>query len=164
PAGNGIAVVTFGGGGGVLAADQSVRSGLALPMLTAPTRERLRALVPPIAAIENPVDLTPQVYNQAQWFAHFAEALDVIATDPGIHSILLQFGPMAQRAMDVAQVVCDFRRRTSKPVCLGWPLAPRGVPEFLRECGVYVFTEYARAIAVLGQLARRHAVVASDIR
>src|SRR5438445_10321349 len=90
PAGNGIAAVTFGGGGGVLAADQSVRSGLAMPMLTAPTRERLRALVPPIAAIENPVDLTPQVYNQAQWFGHFAEALDVIAADPGIHSILLQ--------------------------------------------------------------------------
>lgn len=164
PAGNGIAAVTFGGGGGVLAADQAARNGLVMPLLTAATRDKLRPLVPPIAAIDNPVDLTPQVFNQAEWFAHFAEALDVIAADPGIHSILLQFGPMAQRAMDVAQVVCDFRRRTSKTVCLGWPLAPRGVPEFLRQGGVYVFTEYARAIAVLGQLARRHAVGASDSR
>ena len=163
PSGNGVAAVTFGGGGGVLAADQAARNGLAMPMLIAATRERLRVLVPAIAAIENPVDLTPQVYNQAEWFARFADVLDVIAADPGIHSILLLFGPMAQRAMDVAQVVCDFRLRAAKTVCLGWPLAPRGVPEFLRERGVHVFTEYARAIAVLGQLARRHAVVASEI-
>jgi acyl-CoA synthetase (NDP forming) len=163
PLGNGIAAVTFGGGGGVLAADQAARHGLVMPMLTAATRERLRPLVPPIAAIENPVDVTPQVFNRAEWFAHFAEALEVIAADPGIHSILLQFGPMAQRAMDIAQVVCDFRRRTAKTVCLGWPLAPRGVPEFLREQGVYVFTEYERAIGVLGQLARRRVAIASDI-
>ena len=163
PSGNGVAAVTFGGGGGVLAADQAARHGLAMPMLTAATRERLRPLVPPIAAIENPVDVTPQVFNRGEWFAHFAEVLDVIAADPGIHSILLQFGPMAQRAMDIAQVVCDFRHRTAKTVCLGWPLAPRGVPEFLRERGVYVFTEYERAIGVLGQLARRHAAIASDV-
>lgn len=163
PAGNGIAAVTFGGGGGVLAADQSARHGLVMPMLTTPTRDKLRTLVPPIAAIDNPVDLTPQVFNQSEWFAHFGEALDVIAADPGIHSILLQFGPMAQRGIEVAQAICDFRERTEKPVCFAWPLAPRGVPELLRRRGVYVFTEYARAIAVLGQLARRHPVAAGEI-
>ena len=155
PSGNGIAAVSFGGGGGVLAADQAARQGLVMPMLTTPTRDRLRPLVPPIAAFDNPVDLTPQVYNQAQWFGHFGEALDAIAADPGIHSILLQFGPMAQRGLEVAEAICDFRERTPKTVCIAWPLAPRGIPDLLRRRGVYVFTEYARAIAVLGQLARR---------
>jgi len=162
PSGNGVAVVTFGGGSGVLAADQAADRGLALPMLDASTREKLRPLVPPIAAIGNPIDLTPQVYNQPQWFAHFAETLDAIAADPGIHAVLFLFGPMALRGQEVAQVVCDFRERTGKCVCLGWPLAPRGVPEYLRSRGVHVFIEYARAIAVLGKLARRHAAAASD--
>ncbi len=163
PAGTGVAVVTFGGGGGVLAADQAARNGLVMPLLTAGTREALRPLVPPIAAIANPVDLTPQAFNRAEWFARFPRALDVIATDPAIHSVLLQFGPMAQRGMDVARATCAFSRRTRKTVCFAWPLAPPGVVEFLREQGVYVFIEHARAIAVLAQLARRHAVVARGI-
>ncbi len=163
PAGNGVAVVTFGGGGGVLAADQAARNGLVMPLLAAQTRDALRPLVPPIAAIENPVDLTPQAFNRAEWFGRFPQALDVIAADPAIHSILLQFGPMAQRGMEVAMAICDFSQRTSKTVCFAWPLAPRGVPELLHEQGVYIFTEHARAIAVLAQLARRHEVVASEI-
>ena len=163
PAGNGVAIVTFGGGGGVLAADQCARQGLATPLLTQATRERLRPLVPPIAAIENPVDLTPQVYNNGDWFARFGEALDVIAADPGIAAILLQFGPMAQRAIGVARTICDFRRRTGKPVCLAWPLAPREVPEYLRAEGFTVFTESARAIVMLGKLARRHADAARPV-
>ncbi len=164
PDGNGIAAVSFGGGGGVLAADQAARQGLTMPAFTAPTLDKLRPLVPPIAAIDNPVDLTPQVYNQSEWFAHFGEALDVVAADPGVHSILLQFGPMAQRGTEVAQAICDFRDRTEKTVCFAWPLAPSGIPELLRSRGVYVFTEYARAIAVLGQLAGRRSTSADDPR
>ncbi|MEO8303138.1 MAG: acetate--CoA ligase family protein [Betaproteobacteria bacterium] len=163
PSGNGVAAVTFGGGGGVLAADQAARCDLALPTLADATQRALRPLVPPIAAITNPVDLTPQAFNQAEWFARFPGALDAIAADPAIHSILLQFGPMAQRGMEIARAICDFRHRTAKTVCFAWPLAPRGVAEFLREQGAYVFTEHARAIKVLGRLARWQAVVGSEI-
>jgi acetate---CoA ligase (ADP-forming) len=164
PAGNGIAAVTFGGGGGVLAADQAARQGLVMPLLTQPTRDALRPLVPPIAAVDNPVDLTPQVYNQAEWFEHFGAALDVIAADPGVDTVLLMFGPMGQRGVEVAQAICDFRERTPRTVAIAWPLAPRGIPELLRRRGVHGFTEYARAIAVLGKLARRgpSAAVALD--
>ena len=158
PLGNGLAAVTFGGGGGVLAADQSARCEVALPMLADATQAALRPLVPPIAAIANPVDLTPQAFNQEEWFARFPRALDVIAADPAIHSVLLQFGPMAQRGMEVARAICDFRRRTAKAVLFAWPLAPRGVTEFLREQRAYVFTEHARAIKVLGRIARWQAV------
>ena len=155
PAGNGLAAVTFGGGGGVLAADQAARHGLTMPRLSDATRSALRPLVPPIAAIDNPVDLTPTVYNQAEWFAHFEAALDVIAADPGVDAILVMFGPMGQRGREVAQAIIDFRDRTPKTVCIAWPLAPQGVPQQLLERGIHVFTEYARAIAVLGQLAGR---------
>lgn len=163
PAGNGIAAVTFGGGGGVLAADQAARNGLLMPMLGTATRDKLRPLLPPIAAVDNPVDLTPQVYNQAEWFAHFGDVLDLIAAEPGIDSILLMFGPMARRGLEIAEAICDFRERTPKTVAIAWPLAPRGIPELLRRRGAHVFTEYARAIAVLGQLARRRRFVAGAI-
>jgi acetate---CoA ligase (ADP-forming) len=163
PAGNGVAVITFGGGSGVLAADQCARNGLATPRLSAATLENLRPLVPAIAAVENPIDLTPLVYNQAQWFEKFGAALDTIAADPAIHTVLLQFGPQAQRGADVAQEICAFRRRTAKTVCIAWPLAPSVVPPVLRREGVHSFMEYARAIATLGRLAQRH-VQANDPR
>ncbi|MFD0743533.1 CoA-binding protein [Phytohabitans flavus] len=60
PAGPGTAVVTFGGGGGVLAADQAATAGLTTPSLAPETVGRLREIAPPIAALSNPVDLTPR--------------------------------------------------------------------------------------------------------
>jgi acetyltransferase len=155
PKGPGIAVITFGGGSGVLSADQCATHGLAIRPLAPETRARLRPLVPPIASIENPIDLTPQVYNQDKWFVTFPEALDVIAADPGIDIAFCQFGPMSQRAPDIATLIADLRHRTDKTVCIAWPLAPRGIPELLQEKGVHVFQENARAIAVLGKLAGR---------
>lgn len=155
PQGPGLVSVAFGGGGGVLSADQCARHGLKTPRLTDDTIARLRPLVPPIAAVENPIDVTPQAFNSAAYFATFGEALDVIAADPGIDIVLLQFGPMAQRGLEIADLICEFRHRTRKTVCIAWPLAPSGVPERLRERGVCNFLEYERAIATLGRL-RRH--------
>ncbi|MFC7399299.1 acetate--CoA ligase family protein [Chelatococcus sp. GCM10030263] len=155
PKGRGIAAITFGGGSGVLSADQCAVHGLVVQPLTPETRERLAPLVPPIASIANPIDVTPQVYNQDKWFACFSEALDVIAADPGIDIVFCQFGPMSQRGNEIATMIADLRERTGKTVCTAWPLAPRGAPDVLRSRGVHVFQEYERAIAVLGKLASR---------
>ena len=62
PAGRGVAVVTVSGGPSVVAADTAEREGLLVPALGEGTRRAaLRALLPPFAAVGNPVDLTPQV-------------------------------------------------------------------------------------------------------
>jgi acyl-CoA synthetase (NDP forming) len=147
--GPGVALVTFGGGSGVLAADQCEARGLTTPPLSPDTQNRLKPLVPSIASTQNPIDLTPQVYSDPQWLAKLPEALDVIAADPGIDSILLQFGPMAVGALDIAQVAKDFIERAPVPVLLAWPLSPKGTPQWLRERGLNVFLEYDRAIRVL---------------
>ncbi len=157
PRGNGVAPVTTGGGIGVLSADQCARAGLTTPVLGAETLAVLRPIAPPIAAIENPVDLTPSVYNQADWFARFGDALDIIAADPGIETILIQFGPMGLRGLEVGRELVAFRERCPKCVCIAWPLAPPGVPEHLRAAGIHVFDEYSRAVTVIGKLARLHA-------
>lgn len=153
PRGNRVGIVTFGGGSGVMAADQCDAHGLALPPLSAETRATLKPLVPPFASVQNPVDLTPQTFNQEKWFATFPEALNTIASDPAIDIVFCQFGPQAQRAVETAEIVAALRGRTDKTVCLAWPLAPKGVPEVLEARGVYVFQEYERAIAALAKLA-----------
>ncbi len=155
PSGNGVATVVFGGGGGVLSADQCVRHGLVTPLLTEATRAKLKPLVPPIAAIDNPIDLTPQAFNQEKWFATFGQSLDMIASDPGVDTVMLLFAPMAQRGLEIAREMVDFQKRCKKCVCIAWQFAPKGVPEQLYNDGVYVFHEFDRAIAVIGKIARR---------
>lgn len=150
--GNGVAIVTFGGGSGVLSADQCERRGLATPPLLATTQEQLGKLVPPIASTQNPIDLTPQVYSAEQWLEKLPKALDVIASDPGIDAILLQFGPMAISGLEIAKIAKSFMDRSPIPTLLSWPLAPVGVPDWLREQEVNVFIEYDRAVRVLSHL------------
>jgi acetate---CoA ligase (ADP-forming) len=146
PVGTGLAAVTFGGGMGVLAADQAVSHGLETPQLSAETRARLRPLVPPVAAIGNPVDLTPQSYLDLSWLEHLPAALDVIAADPLVDMVLVQAGPMATGGADVARIIAEFRRRAKETVSVAWALPPPGITEQLQAAGCHVFEESERAI------------------
>lgn len=164
PRGNRVAVVTFGGGGGVLSADQCVRAGLTTPPLGAATRERLRSLVPSIASVHNPVDLTPQSFNDPDYLARFPDTLQVIAEDPNIDMVLGQFGPMSNGAPEVMEAIVRLREASSKTVCLSWSFAPNGVYEQMRKHDFHVFHEPAHAVNVLGKLARRDSQVRVDTR
>ena len=154
PRGGRLAVVTFGGGGGVLAADQAARSGLSTPPLSDTTRERLAPLLPPIASLANPVDVTPQTFNQPEYLARFTDALVTVADDPGIDAVLVLFGPMSRGTDEVIDSLARLRRQTTKTVGLAWPFCPDSVRARLGAERFCLFEEPARAIAVLGHAAR----------
>jgi acetate---CoA ligase (ADP-forming) len=152
PPRRGVAAITFGGGSGVLSADQCDRAGLAVPALTDATRNTLKGLVPPLASTRNPVDLTPQAYQSPEWFSHFPQALDVIASDPAVSTVFLQLGPMARGDVEMARMVAAFRNRCPKPVLVAWPLAIEPALISLRADGVHVFPEYSRAVRAMARI------------
>ncbi len=154
PAGPGVAPITFGGGFGVLAADQCARAGLTTPPLSDASRERLKSLVTPIASTGNPFDMTPMTYNQMNWLEKLPEALDVIAADDAIDTIFFQCGPQGRHAAELADIIREFRDRTSKAVVLAWPLGPSGMAEKARADGFHVFMEYAHAVNAIGKAAK----------
>jgi acyl-CoA synthetase (NDP forming) len=154
PRGDRLAVVTFGGGGGVLAADQAARSGLSTPPLSDTTRERLAPLLPPIASLANPVDVTPQTFNQPEYLARFTDALMTVADDQGIDAVLVLFGPMSRGTDEVIDSLARLRTQTTKTVGLAWPSCPESVRARLEGERFCVFEEPARAIAALGHAAR----------
>ncbi|GAA3939006.1 bifunctional GNAT family N-acetyltransferase/acetate--CoA ligase family protein [Actinomadura viridis] len=90
PAGPRVAIVANAGGGGVLAADACADAGLIVPPLSAPTRERLAALLPSCAAVGNPVDTTAAVTPE-----RFGAALEVIAADASVDAVLVLVAPTA---------------------------------------------------------------------
>ena len=151
--GRGVGVVTFGGGNGVLAADQCALNGLSTPSLSAQCTAQLKPLLVSVATAANPVDLTPTTAFRAEALAQLPDALDVIAAEPAIHSLLFIAGSLASRAREISDIVRGFSSRSSKPVCICWPSPPHGVPARLAEHGIYSFVEAARGIASIARLA-----------
>lgn len=153
--GPGVGVVTFGGGNGVLAADQCSLHGLSTPALSADGTERLKPLLVSVATAANPLDLTPTTAFRAEALAQLPHALDVFAAEPDLDSLLFIVGSLGSKANEISEVICGLAERSSKPVAACWPSPPKGVPARLAERGVYVFMEAARAIAAIGRMRAR---------
>ncbi len=84
PAGSVVAIVSNGGGAGVLAADACAEAGLAVATTTPGTRSRLREVLPPGSALAGPVDTTDAVSAEA-----FREALHVAAAQDGVDAVIV---------------------------------------------------------------------------
>ncbi|HTC07573.1 MAG TPA: acetate--CoA ligase family protein [Acetobacteraceae bacterium] len=152
PRGKGIGVVTFGGGNGVLAADQCAAHGLEAPPLDAQHSAALRPLLLSVASAANPMDLTPSTAFRADSLAQLPAAMDVLASQDDIGSVILIVGAMAARAREICQVFIDFVARCPKPVCVSWPAPPTGIVELLAEHGIPSHDEPDRGLRALGHL------------
>ena len=150
--GAGVGVITFGGGNGVLGADQCAQYGLATPALTEECIEQLRPLLVSVASAANPLDLTPTTAFRAEAMAQLPQALDIIAAEPEIGSLLFVVGSMAAKAAEISEVICGLAERAEKPVCASWPSPPRAVPPLLAERGIYSFLDPGRGIRALSKL------------
>ena len=124
PRGHRVAIVGNSGGPGILATDACASAGLEVPELSAATQAALRAVVDPIAAVSNPVDLvasaTPEVYE---------EALRIVLADEAVDSTIVICTPtFAASPPRIADVLRRRSAATDKPVLgcfLAWPsLAP----------------------------------------
>jgi len=153
--GPGVGVITFGGGNGVLAADQCALHRLATPALSTQATERLRPLLVSVATAANPLDLTPSTAFRPDALAQLPRALDVVGAEPDIHSLLFIVGSLASKASEICEVIGGLAERSSKPVAACWPSPPKGVPARLAERGIYTFLEAARAIAAIGRMRAR---------
>jgi len=76
PAGNAVAIVSNGGGAGVLAADACAEAGLVVASTGPQARSRLRDVLPAEASLAGPLDTTAAVSPEA-----FGEALHLAAAD-----------------------------------------------------------------------------------
>ena len=83
PAGQVVAIVSNGGGAGVLAADACAEAGLAVATTGQQTRDRLREVLPAGSALDGPIDTTDAVSAAA-----FREALHLAAAQDGVHALI----------------------------------------------------------------------------
>jgi acyl-CoA synthetase (NDP forming)/GNAT superfamily N-acetyltransferase len=122
PAGDRVAVVSNAGGGGVLAADACADCGLRVATLTAKTRNRLRHMLPPGAAVTDPVDTTAAVPP-----ATFRSCLEAVAADDGVDMVLAITVPTAIADLAPAITTADVAKPLAAAL-LSQPEAVRLLP------------------------------------
>lgn len=86
PSGNRIAILTDGGGHGVMATDAAERFGLQVPVLSEQTQQRLREILKPHCPIKNPVDLAGTPESDLWVFDRCAQ---VLLEDPDIDALVV---------------------------------------------------------------------------
>ena len=88
--GDGLAILTNGGGPGVLATDALIALGGHLTPLSAATAERLNAVLPPTWSHGNPVDIIGDADGK-----RYTDALSILMQDPDCPAILVLNCPTA---------------------------------------------------------------------
>jgi len=120
PAGNRLAIVTNGGGPGVMAADRASDLGLAMATLSDATVEYLNQYLPPNWPHGNPVDIIGDA--QAERYYH---AVKACLDDENVDGVLAILTPQAMtKPLESAQVLIDLANtnttRHSKPLLTCW--------------------------------------------
>ena len=111
PQGRSVAIVTNGGGLGILTADACAAHGLELPSLSDATIAGMGDSLTPRASLGNPIDMTAEATA-----ADYARMLRILAQDDAIDiTIAIFIPPMPGMSEDVAGAIRDtapeFRRR-----------------------------------------------------
>ncbi|SDY71973.1 acetyltransferase [Variovorax sp. YR266] len=116
PVGKRLAVVTNGGGPGVLAADWINEIGLHLGKLSAPAQKLLQPTLPPLASLNDLIDLSEEALP-----AHYRAAIDAASADSQVDGVLAIFSPKAGAdAAATAKALADIPRPMNKPLLACW--------------------------------------------
>jgi acetyltransferase len=147
-----LAIITNGGGLGVMAVDRAIDLGIQLAALTPATIAALDQVLPPHWSHANPVDILGDAGSQ-----RYLAALQACVADPEVDGVLVMLAPQAMTdIVGSAEVVATVAASTDKPVLACWmgghQIAPaqdlfaaRQVPHFdSPEASVEAFAYLAR--------------------
>jgi len=114
--GHRLAIITNGGGPGVMATDRAVDLGLAIAELQRETLARLDGVLPPQWSHGNPVDIIGDAPPE-----RYRAAVEACIADPGVDGLLVMLTPQAMtQPVDAAQAVVDACAGADKPVLACW--------------------------------------------
>ncbi|MDR3475467.1 MAG: bifunctional acetate--CoA ligase family protein/GNAT family N-acetyltransferase [Devosia sp.] len=160
-----VAIVTNGGGAGVLAVDQLLDNGCELAALDPATLEKLDAVMPANWSKANPVDIIGDAPPQ-----RYRAALELVAADPGVDAVLLMNCPTAlaspQGAAEAVVGAVENGLVNGKPVLACWlgAFAAEPARSVLRKAGVASFGTPAEAAEAVAMLTRWSAVRRAMVR
>src|SRR3954470_6636079 len=116
PQGERLAILTNGGGPGVIGADSASENGVPLAQLSPATLALLDAKLPPQWSRGNPIDIIGDAPPE-----RFAAATAAALADDGVDALLVLYSPVAVTEPEAAaRAVAEAARARRKPVLAGW--------------------------------------------
>jgi acetyltransferase len=149
--GNRLAIVTNGGGPGIIAADRAAELGVAIPQLSDATSARLGHIVPPARAQQNPIDLLADADPE-----RYREAIAACLDDQDIDGVLAMLAPQAQTdPVGVAKSIAELSAKGAKPVLGCWlgEAEVAAARELLSDARLPHFQSPEAAVEAFGYLA-----------
>jgi acetyltransferase len=111
-----LAIITNGGGPGVMAADRAIDQGIELSQLSEATIEALNEVLPEVWSQGNPVDIIGDAPPE-----RYERAVDVCLADPAVDGAIVILTPQAMTAPTaVAKTLVEAAGRSSKPIMASW--------------------------------------------
>lgn len=116
PPGERLAIITNGGGPGVMAADSAAENGVPLAVLSPETMTRLDRDLPPQWSHGNPIDIIGDAPPE-----RFAAATSAALADPAVDALLVMYSPVAITSPeDAARAVAAAASGARKPLLAAW--------------------------------------------
>lgn len=140
-----LAVLTNGGGAGIMAVDALAARGGRLAPLTRKTLAKLDKVLPPSWSGVNPVDMSSDADPR-----RFGEALRILLADPGVDGVLTIYCPLPTVvAEEVAAVIIEAAKTTDKNLLACFPggASVRMAQGMLDTAGVPNFSAPENAVA-----------------
>ena len=158
--GNRIAILTDGGGHGVMASDTAEHFGLDAFVLSDVTQQKIREILKPHCPVKNPVDLagTPEA---DMWV--FDRCAEVLLADPEVDGLVIVglYGgycdlseEFSQLEMDVAKSLVERAAKSDKPVVMHsiyQPQRPESL-KYIMDNGFPVYGSIDAAMRAMGAL------------
>src|SRR6266481_2261364 len=162
PPGKRLAILTNGGGIGVLAVDRLAELGGIPADISPATREKLDAVLPPTWSRSNPVDIVGDADP-----ARYAGALEALLADASNDAVLVMNVQTAiARADEIAAAVIGVvgkyraeRRMLQKPVLAVWVGADHSISDLLSGAGIPNYQTGGDAVLGFMHLVRHRQVV-----
>ena len=137
--GDRLAILTNGGGAGVLATDALIEAGGRLAELSDATLSALDGILPRTWSRGNPVDLIGDADGR-----RYREAVAILRRDPGVDAILALHCPTAVvPALEAAEAVAAFPQSRSEPLLLTSWVGNGAMTEARRLFGERLIPTYA---------------------
>lgn len=154
--GNRLAILTNGGGIGVLAIDRLIDLGGSVAGISSETMARLDSMLPPTWSRSNPIDIVGDADSQ-----RYAAALEALLADPDNDAVLVMnvqtaLASAADIAKTVGEIVKTYRRKVvrGKPVFAVWVGTEDAVSDIFHQADVPNYSTEAEAVRGFMHLVR----------
>lgn len=155
PVGRRLAIITNGGGPGVLAADWVDEIGLQLARLSPDVAATLRPQLPASASLADLIDLSAEATPE-----HFRIAVQAAVQDPAVDGLLAIYAPqIGSDASETARAVAATKAATAKPLLACWmgDASVQDARRVLNEAAIANFRTPEAAVGAFGNIADFHA-------